>query len=72
MKKYDEKYFVNLFMIIIIALVYFLSFYSFLSMLFWPNDALSVLDYIIEILAYGLIATVLLLKRKPLVDKLMK
>ena len=72
MKKYDEKFFLNLFVISIVVLLYILAINSLLSFLFWPKEALNFLDYIIEILAYTLLATCLFYKRKQLVDKLIK
>ena len=68
--KLDEEFFVNLFILVIVILLYILALNSLLSFLFWPNETLNFLDYIIEIIAYLILATLLLSKRRALANKL--
>lgn len=65
--KFDEKFFVRMFIILVIALLYLLSIYSFISFIFWPNEALSILDYAIEIFAYAFLATLLFIKKENII-----
>ena len=72
MKKFnfEEEFFVKIMLYAIILLFYILATYSFLSFLFWPKEALVWYDYVLEIIAYTFLGSLLLIKRKSLLKKL--
>ena len=66
----NEEFFVNLMIIIISILFYILAVNSLLSLLFWPKEALAWYDYILEIVAYVVLGSILLIKRGSILKRL--
>ncbi len=65
-----EELLINLFVIFIISVFYLLGLYSLLSFMFWPNESLGVIDYVIEIIGYIILGTILLVFRKKIVKSM--
>ena len=65
-----EELLINLFVIFIISVFYLLGLYSLLSFMLWPNESLGVIDYVIEIIGYIIIGTILLVFRKKIVKSM--
>ncbi len=66
----NEEKIINLFVTFIIILFYVLGVYSLLQFIFWPKEALKAFDYIIEILGYVLIGTIIFVNKKRIVKAL--
>ena len=71
MKKYDEKFFVNLMIIVVSITLLVLAIYTLLSFIFMPSEKLLWYDYVIEIIVYIALGAVLFLKRKRITDKIL-
>lgn len=66
----NEETIINLFVIFITVIFYLLGLYALVQFLFWPKEALHTFDYVIEIVGYVILGTIILVNRKRIVKAL--